>query len=425
MAILANQEDEQNPTGPQQAGGVGAGGPATVGSQSAFSSAPASGGASPPGAANGGSGGFTNIQDYLLANQGNDSSANMLNNAVGGAFSKDQSGLESGASTAKSQADAQVSGQMTDPQASQDINTASGLYSYNGPQSSQFTQDIAPVQSALTSSYGGPTDFSYGLSQNTQNYGSELGNDNQFYGGIMSGLYNQAAGGALGSGAMNLQQQLDTDNQPMNSARSALQTQYGNLTGEDKSLTDSTNAAIQADQKQYGVNQAGLLSYLTGQGTNAKGDIDQAVSKSNPFLNALPGDLQGAGVLPDLYPGENPAEPDRLQYSITGTPSINESNVQGVGNIRNVYNTIQSALGLDGQIGQQGDPYNLDSIMINTSHSLPGGPIGSETLSSLLPAIQSGDPWAYSMGQSLGLFPGTAGVGAPNAIKPPGPDTMT
>lgn len=372
MAIV-EQDDKQNPDGtqdPSQTGGQastqsalspGASAPGSF----STSSTPVSGG-SPGVSGAGGTNGWTNIQAYLNANQGNNSSANALNNQVGSAFNQDKQNLESSSAQAKQQAQAQVDqNNISQDKASSLIQDAGKNYSYgSGPQSSQYQGDIGQLTGALSAKYNGPTDYNYGLSQDTQNYGQALGNDQGFQ-GVMSALYNNAAGGSMGQGAMALQTQLDQDNPAVAQARQNLLSQYSGLTNEQNQTVADTQNAIKQAQSNFGDNQNSLKSYLNQMGTGDQSALNNQVQAYDNFIqndiNQLPA-LTGANQYSDW------------SYALNPNSGPNTGNVMGVDQQRNEWNSIQDVLGnAAGKINYAG-PWDPNSMSFTRHDWGPGWP---------------------------------------------------
>jgi hypothetical protein len=223
MAILPQddkqlQQGQQNQNQPVDSTGGSAGG-SVGGSMGAPGGTPATFGA-------GGSNAWTNIQSYLNANQGNTGSAQALSNKAGSSFDQEQNNLSSQSSQAKQQAQAQVDqNNLGQDKASQLVQDAASKYNYNNPQNDQYNQDVSQISGALNAKYTAPTSFNYALGADAQNYGQGMQNDQGFQ-GVMQNVYNQAGAGPMGSGSLALQNQLDTNNQPLNDARTALMGKY-------------------------------------------------------------------------------------------------------------------------------------------------------------------------------------------------------
>jgi hypothetical protein len=358
MAILPQddkqlQQGQQNQNQPVDSTGGSAGG-SVGGSMGAPGGTPATFGA-------GGSNAWTNIQSYLNANQGNTGSAQALSNKAGSSFDQEQNNLSSQSSQAKQQAQAQVDqNNLGQDKASQLVQDAASKYNYNNPQNDQYNQDVSQISGALNAKYTAPTSFNYALGADAQNYGQGMQNDQGFQ-GVMQNVYNQAGAGPMGSGSLALQNQLDTNNQPLNDARTALMGKYAGLQQNVNQTNADTDAAVKAAQGQFGQNQQELKDYLTGQAKTSQGDIDAAVSNFNSEQNAIINALK--------------AGPGNTATWQATTPLAKESNVTGFDNQRSQFNAIQDALGLGGnKIAQDNQAFQLGDMNVLYNDPTSGSP---------------------------------------------------
>lgn len=289
MAYLG-QDDKQNQANQPQQGGASAPGSSMVsgagttplvgtGTNSVSASpAPTQAG---PGA---GGSGWTNIQSYLTANQGNTGSSDTLSKNVGNQFAQDQSNISSQAQDTQNQAQqAGQSNYMAPDTASQLLQQTSSMYGSNpAQQSQQYTDNVNQFRNDLTGSYGGPKTNSFNpvLSQNSQNYGQALGNDDQLN-AMMGGFYNQAAGQNLTQGQSDLQNLLAVNDPAFQQTRQNLTQQYNQLSPWVQQQQDQTNQAINQAQQQYTGNQQQLSQYLMGQQNTDKSNLDKATQKWN------------------------------------------------------------------------------------------------------------------------------------------------
>lgn len=402
MAYVAQddtQKQNQNQQDPNAS--MGAGGAPVSGGQGAGGAV--GGGSQPQAYGQGGTGGWTNIQNYLNANKNTTGSAQALNKTVGSSFDNEQSNLNQQASDTKSQGQAAVDkNNVSKDAASQMIQAAGSQYQYTpqagvqqngagtiaapsiGPsvnqlvkaptsasfdpnanpsgQSSQtnqtpaapanpyaaqsYDQIVNGLKGALSAQYGGPSNFTYNMSADAQNYGQGLGNDQGFQ-GVMQGIYNQAAGGHMGSGALALQSQLDTNNDAVNQARQNLLQKYSGLTGNITNATNDVNQALQGDQSAFSANQKALKDYLSGLADTNKSAIDQAVGNWNSEEAKDYSDQQNRARALDLLYGQGFAEP--FVHS-GGTAAAD--NIGGVDDQRNQYNALMDALGNSDRIGK-------------------------------------------------------------------------
>lgn len=350
MAYIA-ADDKQNPN-PNQASqgtpgasgapaGGASGGSAVAGSDVGTSTQPQSVASSPN------AGGWTNIQSYLMANQGNTGSADALNKQVGSSFDQDKQSLTDQSTQAKTSADSQVQGQVGTDAASQMIANMGNQYSYGGPQSQDYQDSKSKLQGTLSGQWSDPN-YAPAMSGQTQQYGTSLQDQNSFN-GMMQGIYNKA--GVNSAGGLALQQQLDNSNPAVQNSRQSLLNQYGGLSSDydlnnANGLAAQTRSAIQGDQTQFGNNQSALLGYLQGQGTSDKSSIDSAVNSINGTLqNGMGGYYHPLAVnqsgAPNTFWNTSASEPNGIQW-VSG--SANEGNVAGVNSQRNAYNSISDVL---------------------------------------------------------------------------------
>lgn len=265
MAFIENQDDEIQTNPQAQAAPLVGGGSAAVG------------GGGSTGVGKGGQGGWTNIQSYLGANQGNQSAAGALGKEVGGQFDKETNSLNEASGKTKAEADKAA-----------DV---------ANPQGQEFQQQYAhylagdnskadPIRNGLTGAYAGPNQFSYGLGADTQNYGNQLRDDGQFN-QLLGGMYNKAAGGQMSRGQLALQGQLDSGDEKLAQERQALNARYKGLEDMVGLKSQETQDAITGAQSRYGQNQNLLNAYLNdelGLADEAyKGAIDTA---KNPTAKA-------------------------------------------------------------------------------------------------------------------------------------------
>lgn len=260
MAFFDDPNKQQDPTQGQTAQTGGGSAPSIGGS-----TASDIGGVSTAGVGAGGTGGWTNIQAYLNANQGDTGSANALKNTVGSQFNDEQGKMQSDSTKAVSDAQGQFDkNKISTDQAGQMVNDNAALYDYGGTQSKAYQDNTSKMQSALNDKYSGPTSYAYGFSAPTQNYGDNLGNDQGFK-GVMNYVYGKAAGQPLNSGEAELQGQLDVNNGNLSKARNDLSTQYQGLQNQRDQTVAGTTAKLNDIGTQYQDNQNNLKGYLNQQ----------------------------------------------------------------------------------------------------------------------------------------------------------------
>jgi hypothetical protein len=333
--LLNPNQDQQPPELSQQSALVG-GDSQAVGNNTA--------GTGTGGAA--GNKGWTNIQAYLGANQGDSGSAQALNKQVSDQFSQEKQNYTSKAQDATNQAQQQVNAnKVSNEDADKAIKSSADQYSFDGNQSSEYSSGVQKMQNALNSQYQGPTNYNYAFDTTTQNYGNQL-KDNTAFDELMTNVWSNAAGKQLSSGQANLQKQLDVNNQNLVDTRQNLSNQYDQLVSDrDKTVQDTTSALGQAEQ-DYRTNQNALRDYLSGQlntydtkGNQAEIDARAAYNKDyttgqsnvRNYADALSDNLRGGLIVHSTY-GDN------------GNAGQNWQDVQNILNNPNTYERLDNAV---------------------------------------------------------------------------------
>lgn len=310
---------------------------------------------------------WTNIQDYLTANQGNTASSGFLKNNVTDKLQNEQQDLTNQASGAvndsKTYSDRTNIGQ---DQASKLIQDASSA----GKGTDTYNQNTGAIKSGLQS-YSGPQDFTASLSADAQNYGSGLSNNFQQ---LMTNLYGKQAGHDLTPGQAALQSQLDvnptTGGTQLEAERQNALSQYAGLNANFSpgGLVDTTNQQVSNYYNQGTQNQGNLNNYLNGYGQQQR----QSLTDAENLFNTQENTIQQAGA-PANYPtGQQAAvftdpgisyggqvgmgqitaqaKPQVMQLDATPFTSFqsggtaNDSNIAGMDAQRNQWNTLQDIL---------------------------------------------------------------------------------
>jgi hypothetical protein len=248
----------------------------------------------------GGNGGWTNIQSYINANQGNTGSSDLLQNKVGGQFNTEKNNLDTQATGITQTADAALK-PVKDAQTNEGdwLSQAQKNYSYDGTQNEDYKKATDGFKTALGATYSGPNNFSYGISNDTQNYGNALKDDSAFK-QLMGDTYQQKAGGQLSGGGRELQSQFDANNQGLADTRQSLMKQYAGLGDYATQKTADTNSALSSDAKQFTDGQGALKDYLGKQATQYETAQQQ---KENQARNDYNTNLHGSNGL--TYTGRN------------------------------------------------------------------------------------------------------------------------
>lgn len=253
----------------------------------------------------GGTGGWTNIQAYLNANQGNTGSADALSSSVGGKFDSEASRISSdadqkksaamqaaqtpaglGITKSKSTADSQTPDQVAPPTPDQQAITdrdkyqnqagkptavdPSGMYGGSGANYAEYQPQIDASRNYLSSQYSGGNQVAYQPDSSIQEIGGELGDDSKFN-ALMDSTYAQKAGGQLSSGQLSLQHQLDQESPSVAAARKALASRYGGLQTLAGDKSKEVNDALTSGAQAYSQGQDGYRQTLRSQMADLEG----------------------------------------------------------------------------------------------------------------------------------------------------------
>ena len=305
MAILDDSDqkdkmsqDQTSPNQPGQSGASAQSGQAAPAAGSLSTSGTAGGtisgssGGNSAGVGAGGTGGWTNIQSYLNANQNNQGSANLLNSTVGGQFDNEKQNIQSQVDTNKKSIDDYNSATNLNPdKASQILQDASKNYNFDGKQSDAYNQGVGQLKNFQTATYGAPTNFQYGTSAQAQQYGTALASD-QGFSGMMNHIYSNAAGSGLSSGQQALQSQFDTQNPALAQSRGDLLTKFAGLGDFTNQAVTDTNNYAQAGQQDFLKNQGDLKSYLANQQALDTQSIGQLASQFSGYKSQFDPQVQ-------------------------------------------------------------------------------------------------------------------------------------
>lgn len=269
-ALLDDEEKKKQQDQQTQGGALQTGAPQTGG----IVTGQAGGGQSGQALNNGGFGGWTNIQSYISANEGNDSSAKLLDSTVGAEFDKEKSRFDSESSKmtndAKSKADESV-GFVNNFQ--NNLNNAA---------SGNFNNDYANQAKSFLGSTYDPGQFTFSLNKNAQNYGNNLKDDNSFY-KMQNDMYAKTTGSPLSTGQQSLQTQLDTSSDKLAQARNGLLDRYSNWTTGMNSDVSNVNKNLGDYQTQWNNNKNSFASNLGSQNTNLNKEYNDYASKMDQY----------------------------------------------------------------------------------------------------------------------------------------------
>lgn len=321
MAFIQGQEEELDPNNPQ-----GGQGQAPLVGQGSTQVAGAGGPGGPAGA--GGQGGWTNLQAYLSANEGDTGSAGALDRTVGGQFGSERDKMKGDASqfttdAQKYSADHSLQkGQVDDytraatdmyswggyqpvggggdkpadpfsdqgstgaqEKATKDADAGNAAGSAGNVDSSLSYEDlVGKMKSGLSDQYGGARDYSYGLSNPSQEYGSQL-NDEGGFQQLMNHVYSDAAGRPMTAGQNALQRQLDVNNTGLVDARARQRDNYAQLGKDRDALVADTTKNLGGIEKNYYDNQNAMRDYIGGQANQYSTDISQAEGAARDAYN--------------------------------------------------------------------------------------------------------------------------------------------
>jgi hypothetical protein len=188
----------------------------------------------------GGSGGWTNVQAYLNANQSNNRTGDMLNSQVGSKINAAESDFGQKYGGFKSAVGSEVERTNLDESAVNDLySKAAGSFSY-GEKPQAYQESVGKLKAGVQE-YKGPESFSYTLGDDVKGYGQSLGDD-QGFSGLLQNLYKDTAKGQWTSGMNALQRQLDTSDENLHGVRQSLLSKYSGLdSGVAASAKDSSD----------------------------------------------------------------------------------------------------------------------------------------------------------------------------------------
>jgi hypothetical protein len=266
------QEQGVDPTASRSMGSSGGSGIVSTGAPSA----------APQGT--GGSQQWTNIQNYLTANEGqNKQRADTVKQQASGIFGQEKSQFEQKAQEAKSSAE-----KATEPVRSVNQDAASKLISEASSAqkgSEGYTKAIDPLKKAVNTQIAPAQTFSYGLGGEAQEVGGNLGQGK--FSNFLGMFDKKLQGGRdLSTGQRALQGQLDVQNTDLEAARQGLESEYAGLQKQVDTGAVDTNKYVQDLTSGAMKAQGDLRSYLEGQGGQSRADIDAAIAAHNQQFDA-------------------------------------------------------------------------------------------------------------------------------------------
>lgn len=361
MAIKPDDDKElgsQNQNNPSQDVGGGVSGDVSGAGGGGGAAAATTGQGTAGGGLPGGQGGWTNIQQYLNANQGSAGSSDAIKNTVGGAITKADQDLTTQTQTAKDAADKQAAS------AKVGVDQASKLIQQGqGNQLKQAWQ-------------GSPTgQFAYAAPSQVTDWGNQAkaGNE-QGWNTLLNTVYDQS--GAMGTGARALQNNLDRNNPAVQAARQQVADQSTAFQNRIPGAIQDVNNTVTNAYNTYGKNQNNTDRGLRDMYSKQAGQVGQG-------LEAAPGFDQLAGYLG--LPGSS-----AIPNTNVSPPPVSREGGVGSGprtlNPTNVFNPPPPPPGPDtawtpDSTGATGAPPAAQTPGIEQKPNLPGNPstIGPQT----------------------------------------------
>jgi hypothetical protein len=235
----------------------------------------------------GGTGGWTNIQSYLKANQGDTGSAKNLDDTVGGQYQKESDQIKNDSSKFVSDAQDQANkSKVTTDDAGKLLQEASQNYNWGGQQGDAYNNAVGKVKTGLTAEYSGPREYNYGISSQSQDYNAALV-DRGGFDKLMTDIYSNRAGSPLSGGQYQLQKQLDVNNAALDQTRQNLLQRYAGLVGERDNAVADTTGKLSGIEQDFRTNQNALKDYLNNDFTSTDQSIASQEAAAKDAINRL------------------------------------------------------------------------------------------------------------------------------------------
>lgn len=195
------------------------------------------------GVGKGGRGSFTNIQAYLEANKGNNSTGEAIASNVGSAFDGEQKKIEDDSASKISEGQAKL-------ESVKGLRTRAGQFDFSdGSDDPAKKAQADEIKQGLAGQYSAPR-VAYTIGNEANQYGQQLQND-QGFDALLDQTYNKAAGGQISSGQKALQRQLDLNNDQLTGKRQDLAARYKALEGIASTKAADTNSALSGFETGY------------------------------------------------------------------------------------------------------------------------------------------------------------------------------
>lgn len=303
----------------------------------------------------GGTSSWTNIQDYIKANNVDTGAAGDITSKVGGEFQKERDNISNQANALVDKAKQDVGTLWSEQDAQGRVDQASKDYRwqmndaqknfdnyyknyYGGPNSlgyknsywsktpfgevsPEYASQVSSVKDYLGRQYTGPREFTYAIGDQSNKYADTLRSDDAFN-QYMGDYYAGKAKAPLSGGQRALQTQLNVSNDSLNSMREKLLKDYSGV-GEFRDQTArDTSSKLSGLENDMRVNQNRISDYLRSQAAAADTSEQSAEAKyradrtalqqrQSPGLDYLNGRYSGG----TFESGRQVGQSDRARYN--------------------------------------------------------------------------------------------------------------
>lgn len=297
--------------------------------------------------AGGTTGGWTNIQNYLNANESDQGGAQLLKNDANKKISDETSRIDADADkyrdgqTAKFQ-----SSNIGQDQMKNLYSNAVSAYNWDSPQTPNSTKDfknptvkyglnpntdyrnsVSKVSNYMNTAWQDPEAWNATIGSDVQGFNGKLKDDSAFQ-SYMGDLYEGAAGHSLNAGQRALQNQFDVNNE---NTRAAREEALKGLAGLETHVNDRAKELGDYNSKlgdEYRTNQNANRDFLTNNLQSLSGQIQGAESRAksdynNDFNNGKSG--FSSFHYGYYYPGSNTFGEDRSNQENLGIVSPNST----------------------------------------------------------------------------------------------------
>lgn len=200
----------------------------------------------------GGTGGWTNIQDYLNANNVDSGASGAIQSKADSIYGDEKSKIDSGANQALTEARNSVGPLWTSGQAKDKVNAAAGAYSWKGEQADQYKNDANDFKNYLGKNYSGPKDYTYSIGSGADQISDAMKTDDTFN-KYMGDYYSDKVKSPLNYGQRALQTQLNVSNDALNTMRD-------NIIKGRSGLGEYRDATVKDTTKKLSDIESGLVT---------------------------------------------------------------------------------------------------------------------------------------------------------------------